>query len=431
MEPLVLTGKYTSCKVFTQDVDQATMSRIFSFLNCPVFEGCSIRVMPDCHEGKGACIGFTAPMGECVIPNVIGVDLGCAIVTVNLQRPEDKTLPNDFRATFDQWLRENVPFGFGHRTSQYPDVRKVFIKMMGHEALWDEFVSEVERIAPIVEQTPEGVFNQIGTMGGNNHFLEIERDLEGCLWLTVHSGSRNFGLRVAEYHQTKAQEQRGGGRRNELAWLEGDDAQQYLKDARVAQKFATLNRLVMLDVLLQNVGGRIWERKDSIITSVHNYIGDDGVIRKGAISAHKDEKVIIPWNMRDGLIVGRGLGNPDWNNSAPHGAGRLMSRGEAKRTLSVHAYEQTMKDAGVWSSCVSESTLDECPQCYKAAADIEACIADTVEVTNRLKPIYNFKASEDPDKRRQKQERKFKREREAKLEAEIRGIDGRIDMEID
>ena len=216
---------------------------------------------------------------------------------------------------------------------------------------------------------------------------------------------------MAEYHQTKAQRILGVSKTNELAHLEGSDAEEYLRDLRTAQKFAELNRLVMLDALLRFRGVRVWELKDSMIQSVHNYIGDDDTIRKGAISAREGEKVIIPWNMRDGLILGAGKGNPDWNNSAPHGAGRSMSRGDAKRGISMHAYERTMADAGVWSSCINEGTLDESPQSYKAASVIEDCIGDTVTVVNRLKPVYNFKASEDPDKKRAKQERKFKQAR--------------------
>ncbi|MFA6235138.1 MAG: RtcB family protein [Bacteroidota bacterium] len=432
MEPLVFTGKYTSCKVFTENIEASAIARVYSFLNCPAFEGVQIRIMPDVHEGKGAVIGFTCPLNPLeslkIVPNVIGVDIGCGVQAVPLS--VEMITPSDF-SDFDKWLRACVPSGFAHRTSPYPDLRKIFIEMIGNASWWDDFEKDVTKISLKIGQTPEQVWNQCGTLGGGNHFIEIARDLEGNLWLVVHSGSRNFGLRIAEFHQRKAQDFHGGNRKNELAWLEGEEAQGYLRDMRVAQKFAMLNRLIMLDSLLQFEETHIWELKDSLITSVHNFIGDDGIIRKGAISAKAGEKVIIPWNMAEGSIVGIGKGNPDWNFSAPHGAGRAMSRGDAKRGISMHAYEQRMTASGVWSSCIDENTLDECPQAYKSSSEVEACIGDTVEVTNRLKPVYNFKASEDPDKKRLKQERKFKRIRDAKFAAENKGIDGQWDKDPD
>lgn len=411
MEPLVFNGKYTSCKVFAPEVENSAIARILGFLNCPVFEGTHIRIMPDVHEGKGAVIGFTCPLdiGNLkVIPNVVGVDGGCGVMTTPF---EIKDPTPEFFQKFDTWLRENVPSGHAHRNGPYGDIKQVFLKMLGNQSQWNAFESDLRVLGQKIDQTLLQILNQNGTLGSGNHFIELEVDLEGRYWLTVHSGSRNLGKRMAEYHQAKAQRILGVGKNNELAHLEGADAEEYLRDLRTAQKFAELNRLVMLDALLRFQGVRVWDLKDSMVQSVHNYIGDDNTIRKGAISAQRGEKVIIPWNMRDGLVLGVGKGNADWNNSAPHGAGRSMSRGDAKRGISMHAYERTMADAGVWSSCINEGTLDESPQSYKVASEVEACIGDTVTVVNRLKPVYNFKASEDPDKKRRKQEARFKRER--------------------
>ena len=380
MDPLVFRGEYADCKVFAPEVEQSAITRIMSFLNCLVFAGVQIRIMPDVHEGKGAVIGFTAPLNTRnlqVIPNVIGVDVGCGVSGMRLWVKNAKTADKAMFADFDTWLRAEVPSGPAHRPSPYKDVRKVFLNMMGHESQWDEFESEIARVGKKVAQSPAQVLSQIGTLGGGNHFIELDLDLSGNVWVVVHSGSRNFGKRVAEYHQAKACEERGFSKTNELAWLEGGSAQEYLRDMRVAQQMAWLNRLVMLDALVRYTGDRVWDRKDSIVTSVHNFIGPDDVIRKGAISAHEGEKIILPLSSAAGLLVGVGKGNADWNNSAPHGAGRCKSRGDAKRDISMHAYERVMEEAGVWSSCICEATLDEAPQAYKDPLVIEACIEDT------------------------------------------------------
>lgn len=409
MEPLVFTGKYTDCKVFAPEVEASAIQRIFSFLNCPVFAGVQIRIMPDVHEGKGAVIGFTAHVGDKVIPNVIGVDIGCGVQGVKSSEKADKV----FFTEFDKWLRAEVPAGKNHRVKPYKDLERVYLEMIGNQSQWSDFEKGIERVGRLVAQSPFQIWCQVGTLGGGNHFIELDEDLQGDTWLTVHSGSRNFGKRVAEWYQTQACIERGFSKTNELAWLEGQSAQDYLRDMRVAQTMALLNRLVMIDALVQFTGGanRVWDRKDSLITSVHNFIGDDDIVRKGAISAHEGEKIILPLHCAAGLLIGVGKGNADWNNSAPHGAGRKMSRGDARRGISMHAYEKVMTEAGVFSTCVGENTLDEAPQAYKDPAVIEECIADTMGITDRLRPVYSFKASEDPDKKRAKQERKFKRER--------------------
>jgi tRNA-splicing ligase RtcB len=297
---------------------------------------------------------------------------------------------------FDKMLRANVPSGFSIRNNHYPAdrVQRLFrdflcpTNVMGNP--WAEFASEVEALATKIGADISKVWRSLGTLGGGNHYVEIGLDEEHTPWLTVHSGSRNFGLRVAEFHQGKAVARMG--KRGGLEWLEGEDAQEYLRDMRIAQRYAMMNRLTMLDALLHN-GFESRVQDTELVTSVHNFIGDDDVIRKGAISAHKGEQVIIPWNMRDGDIRGRGKGNADWNNSAPHGAGRKMARGKAKRELSLEEFRDTMKKANIWSSCIGKDTLDESPDAYKPYEEVLDCIGDTVEVEHIVTPVYNFKAS--------------------------------------
>ena len=405
-------GSQTSGKVFTLDIEAGAIAQVMAFLNHPAFAGCQIRIMPDVHQGSGSVIGFTSPVGQGVIPYVIGVDIGCGIASVQL--PE---IVNGFDfQKFDDHLRKAVPSGFNVRDKAHPNLVRLFLRFLGNNAQWVAFQLELARVATKVGADFNRVILSIGSLGGGNHFVEVdEAKSDGRKWVTIHSGSRNFGLKVADFHQMKAMRAQGTmpvskkgkmvSKPTGLEWLEGADAEEYLHDMRIAQQVATLNRLVMFDALLDPVGD--WQNWQ-MIESVHNYIGDDDIIRKGAVSALAGQPVIIPWNMRDGLILGEGLGNADWNNSAPHGAGRKMSRGEAKRTLSLHAYEQQMQGAGIWSSCVSEATLDEAPGAYKDSAQVEACIGDTVTVKDRLKPVYNFKASEEPRKKAQRDLRAFK-----------------------
>lgn len=396
-ESLIFKGEYATAHVYVGELETEAVNQIYGFLNCPAFQGASIRIMPDCHAGAGAVIGFTAPVGNKIIPNVIGVDIGCGVVMAK----DNGWLLNrlDAKGGFpwlDTVIRENVPSGFRHREQPYEFLGAVFDATIEqhHGADLKAFWPALDAVAAKIGQPIEKVMNQLGTLGGGNHFIEVDQNPHGRLGLTVHSGSRNFGLRIAEYHQKKAQDiMAGGNRRNDLAWLEGNDAQEYLADMRVAQTFARLNRLSILDAIFMATGVSI--RTFETIESVHNFIGDDGMIRKGAVSARKGESVIIPWNMRDGLIVGVGKGNTDWNNSAPHGSGRRMSRGQARRTLSVERFGAEMAEAGVWSSCVGTETLDEAPGAYKPTEEILSIIGETVEIMDTLKPVYNFKAGKE------------------------------------
>lgn len=389
----IITGGKATAIVYGDYPDASETGQIYALLDSPAHKGCAIRIMPDHHAGKGCVIGFTSPLNMeklMIIPALVGVDIGCGVQSINLKgflpAKVVSRLPE-----FDKYLRKNVPAGFNGLDR--PSKRREWLYKWwnGHGSDWDSFEADLENLAARVGTDAGKVWCSCGSLGGGNHFVEIGQGTDDALWLTVHSGSRNFGLRVAEFHQKNAVKRMG--RRNGLEWLKGDEAASYLRDMRLAQKFAMLNRLVMLDVLADFYDLKL--RDVEMITSVHNYIGDDGIIRKGAISANLDESVIIPWNMQSGLILGKGLGNPDWNNSAPHGAGRTMSRSAAKQTLSMDDFRKGMQDAGVWSSCVSKDTLDEAPMAYKDPASIEAYIASTVEIVNRLRPIYNFKAGKD------------------------------------
>jgi len=385
MEPLEYQGKHASCKVFTDSVDGNVVQQIYGFLNSPVFSGCAIRVMPDVHAGKGAVVGFTSPMGDTVIPNVIGVDIGCGVAAVPLTGVSKGEV--NFKA-FDKYLRTSVPAGFKVRGTANRKLGTLFKQHVSdRHPLWPDFERTVNALSEKVGDDPDRTWLSCGTLGGGNHFIEIGRDEDSHdLWLVVHSGSRHFGLAIAQYHQRVATNNMGP--RGGLAWLEGDEAQAYLTDMRVAQMFAHLNRIIMLDALAAYFEVPL----EGLVQSVHNFIGDDNVIRKGAISAHEGEDVIIPWNMRDGIVLGVGKGNADWNNSAPHGAGRKMSRSAARKRLDLGAFRKTMKEAGVWTSCVSKTTLDEAPGAYKAPVNITAFLGETVRVTAQLKPVYNFKA---------------------------------------
>jgi tRNA-splicing ligase RtcB (3'-phosphate/5'-hydroxy nucleic acid ligase) len=577
-------GKYTSCQVMIDVIEEECVKQIYNFLNCPAFEGAKIRIMPDCHAGAGAVIGFTSTLTDKVIPNVIGVDIGCFTgdtkipllngmqatleeleerggsffvysYDINHRRvvpgharavktrqnaellevgisggdvirctpdhnfllldgtyveakdlkpfmslmplyrfyttrdgyetvwaddktqtthlmvdkffhgPREKTLDvhhkdgtwwnNDPRnlvrvehtsrtihnkgnwaqhrsgnkcnptnhkvlwarklsyredvyclqvdtfqnfalsagvfvhncgvasyklgvvdpdfAQLDRYIRDHIPSGFNVNERIHPKI--------------DETADDYRKVARDTEQDENRVVKSLKSLGGGNHFIEVGRDNTGSAWLTIHSGSRNFGLKIANWHQAKAIKTVGKG--HGLEWLEGEDANYYLEHMKIAQRFAAENRRLMAEQILRFFSLKLDDVET--VESIHNYINfEDRILRKGAISAHVGERVIIPWNMRDGLVIGRGKGNVDWNFSAPHGAGRVMGRGQAKRTLDLEKFKESMD--GIWTSCVSKDTLDESPMVYKDHAMIQEAIGDTVDVELTVKPLYNFKA---------------------------------------
>lgn len=381
---LEFKGKFTSCKVFNDNVEETAVQQIYGFLNHPAFENLQIRIQPDVHAGAGAVIGFTSSLGPKIIPNVIGVDIACGVLCYNLGK-----IDVDFEA-LDTFIRGNIPFGNKGRSKiasrHIMDRAYSIIKTNKSLELSGQFLKQIEDVCKYTNQDDNYVKNSLGSLGGGNHFIEIDEDAEHNKFLTIHSGSRNFGMKLALFHQAIANKMNHHG---DLSYLEGDEAQLYVEHSKVAGTYAMLNREIMAQYILEFLKIKPVER----IESVHNYIDfDHGVIRKGSISAQEGEMVVIPWNMRDGLIIGRGKGNADWNYSAPHGAGRKMGRNVAKKTLDIEEFKETM--VGIWSSCINPGTLDESPMAYKDCGVIQELLEPTVEVVNQLKPIYNFKATE-------------------------------------
>jgi len=394
-------------KVFAKTVEQEALDQIGLLLAQPAFNDCKVRIMPDVHAGKGCVIGFTADLGDKAIPNIVGVDIGCGVRVVEL----GKTAV-DF-AALDSTIRNKVPFG-----------RNV------HEGRVVQF-GQIEELQCFRElKDSPRLHRSIGTLGGGNHYIEVDVDNNGVLYLNIHTGSRNLGKQVADYYQKLAcdvmhgfddiiekqnamiVEYKAAGRKGELqsaiaelrrqyrpatidtpddlCYLTGSLRDDYLHDMQICQQFAIVNREWIAKIVLRGLG---IDEDSPYFESIHNYIDlDTNIVRKGAIDASQGKKLVIPMNMRDGCIIGVGKGNSDWNNSAPHGAGRLMSRTKAKATLNLVDYEDSM--AGIFTTSVGSETLDEAPMVYKPIAEILSIIGDTVDVIGVIKPVYNFKASE-------------------------------------
>ena len=365
-----LQGAYNTAKVFTDTAEQSTLNQIEHLLDQSFIAGSKIRVMPDAHAGMGCTIGTTLTITDKAVPNLVGVDIGCGMETVLLK---DKRM--DF-AQLDKVVRQHIPSGFSTRKTPH------------HYR--DEIDLHALRCARHVDLNRATL--SIGTLGGGNHFIEIDRDDDGQLYLVVHSGSRNLGKQICEHYQKAAADtlkRTGKGADRMLAYVEGLLFEDYLHDMAIAQRYADLNRKAMVRELETRIKLTIQEQ----FTTVHNYIDlDSMILRKGAISAQDNEQVLIPMNMRDGSLICIGKGNEDWNYSAPHGAGRIMSRTAAKGSITLTQFENSMK--GIFSSTVNRSTLDEAPFAYKPMEEIIANIKDTVTVVKAIKPLYNFKAAE-------------------------------------
>ena len=355
-------------------IDDTTRLQIQRMLDHPAFAKTYIAIMPDCHAGKGAVIGFTMKMNDYIIPNIVGVDIGCGVLAARFAVDKIE-LP-----AFDRFIKKNIPAGFAiHHKAKVTDdpTLRHWTKVIGMDYA--------------------KALRSIGTLGGGNHFIEVGKDSKENTWVTIHSGSRNFGLRVANHFQRKAWEtlaqNASGNQEKDLAFLlvESQDGQDYLNAARFAQGYASLNRRTILETI-----SRFFVSKPvETIESVHNFIGDDNIIRKGATPARKGERVIIPFNMRDGLALCTGKGSAEYNYSAPHGAGRILSRTKAKQVLSVDAFAQGMKKAGVYTTTANRDTLDEAPGAYKDKELIIQNICETVAIDDFVKPIYNFKAGKE------------------------------------
>lgn len=396
-------------KIFTNNIEETAIEQINLLLEQDAFKNCKIRIMPDVHAGAGCVIGFTGNLGDKVIPNIVGVDIGCGMLCVELGN-----IDLDLEK-LDKVIREYVPSGF-----EVHNERKVKFDRLQELKCYRE-LKDTKRLE-----------RSIGTLGGGNHFIEVDIDEENNKYLVIHTGSRNLGKQVAEYYQELANQlvnynigeykekqkeliktYKEQGRKQEiqsaleelkkeyqvnknkipkdLAYLEGQYREDYLHDMKICQEFAVLNR--------KNIALEIMKQLDCALSfpgnnfeTIHNYISfEDNIVRKGAISARKGERILIPMNMRDGCIIGVGKGNDDWNQSAPHGAGRTMSRIKAKETFNLDEFKESMKD--VYTTSVSEDTIDESPMVYKPMQEIIECIGDTIEIEKVIKPIYNFKAS--------------------------------------
>lgn len=415
---LEVKGKYGVAKIFTDVIEPECINQIKTLLNQSFIEDCKVRIMPDCHAGSGCVIGFTAEIKDKVIPNLVGVDIGCGVLTVPLG-----PVNIDYKC-FDNILRETIAYGRNINKKQ---------KVKFNE------LEDMHCYNDVVRHQLNKVLCAIPSTGSGNHFVEIDEDSEGNKYLMIHCGSRHLGLDVCKYYQNKAGKQedknninllinklKDSGRESEiqktienyksnidkipnnLLYLIGEDKDKYLYDMRICQRYAALNRFTIAEELLKNyfndcqiqlsTGGTFkikqkgkYNIKTEWFDTIHNYIGDDNIIRKGAVAAYENQMLVIPINMRDGVLVCKGKGNPDWNFSTCHGAGRLMSRGEAKRVLELSDYAKEME--GIYSTCINESTLDEAPMAYKNIDNIINNIGDTVEIVNRIYPVYNFKAS--------------------------------------
>lgn len=371
---LTLKGQYNSAQIMIDEIDDTTRQQIERMLDHPAFADTYIAIMPDCHAGKGAVIGFTMKMNDYIIPNIVGVDIGCGVLAARFA-VDDIDLP-----AFDRFIKKNIPAGFSiHREAKVKDD------------------PTLRHWAKVVGMDYAKALRSIGTLGGGNHFIEVGKDTQENIWVTIHSGSRNFGLRVANYFQRKARQtlaqSTAGKDQKDLEYLlvDSQDGQDYLNAARFAQGYASLNRQTILKAISRFFGRTPVET----IESVHNFIGDDNIIRKGATPARKGERVIIPFNMRDGLALCTGKGSSKYNYSAPHGAGRILSRTKAKQVLSVDDFARGMKKAGVYTTTANMETLDEAPGAYKDKDLIIQNIGETVEINDFVKPIYNFKAGKE------------------------------------
>ncbi len=363
-----LRGKYAEAKVFTDIVDQESISQVMGLLNQPFAEGSIVRMMPDIHAGAGCTIGTTMTVGDKICPNLVGVDIGCGMEAIRLK--EKFIEPQKL----DRVIREGVPSGFAVRTKPHPYADKIDLSRLYCHKHIDE----------------DRAYRSIGTLGGGNHFIEANKGQDGSIWLVIHSGSRHMGVEIASHYQKQANlslKEKGIYAPRELAYLDGELMAQYLHDMAIAQSFAELNRSAIADTIIKGMGFHVTER----FATIHNYIDiQRRILRKGAVSAQAGERLLIPMNMRDGSLLCIGKGNPDWNFSAPHGAGRLMSRSAAKEAFTVSEYKKQME--GIFTTSVGRGTLDECPMAYKDMSSIVENIGPTADIQMILRPIYNFKA---------------------------------------
>ncbi|MCD7741815.1 MAG: RtcB family protein [Ruminococcus sp.] len=397
---IILKGKYGKAKVYTDNINESAIKQIIELLNQSFVGGLTVRIMPDVHAGKGCTIGTTMTIKDKIVPNLVGVDIGCGMEVVKLKEEHIEL------QKLDKLIYARIPSGMRirrspHRYNEQIDLNELCCKK--HVSLDRAYLS-------------------LGTLGGGNHFIEADIGDDGSFYIVVHSGSRHLGLEVAQYYQNEAYrrlmeksdvkleeiiaELKADGRQSEidstlkakrenisssvpksLAYVEGELFDEYIHDMRIVQRFAALNRQAMIDEIVKGMGFHVNDQ----FTTIHNYIDTDSMIlRKGAVSAKAGERLIIPINMRDGSLICTGKGNSDWNFSAPHGAGRVLSRSQAKSEFTLSEFKKQMN--GIYTTSVHTSTIDECPMAYKPIDEIIENVKDTVTVNEIIKPVYNFKA---------------------------------------
>lgn len=360
-------GIYAEAKIFTDDAEEYALAQVKMICDNQVAEGSKIRLMPDIHPGKAGPVGLSMTITDKIIPQLLGVDLGCGMTCVKLNKNNA-----DFRK-LDRVIRENVPSGFAIRKEPH---------YMAEEFPWEK----LRCAGHINRQKAE---RSLGTLGGGNHFIELDKNEDGDLYLVIHTGSRHLGAEVAEYYTRLAHtslKEQGAEIPYCMSYLEGDKKDAYVEDVQIVQDYARRNRQIIVREILK---GMKWKAEEQF-SAAHNYLDASGILRKGAIAAEKDAKIIIPANMRDGMILGIGLGNEDWNCSAPHGSGRRLKREDVKSQYTVSDFKKEMN--GIYSSCIGADTLDEAPFAYRSITEISGRIGDTVRITQILKPVYNYKA---------------------------------------
>lgn len=360
-------GIYAEAKIFTDDVEAYAEAQVKMICDNEVADGSMICMMPDIHPGKIAPIGLSMTVTDKVIPQLLGVDIGCGMTCVRL---------NKNKAEFqklDRVIRENIPSGF-------------VIRKEPHHMAGEFSYEKLHCVGHINRQKAQ---RSLGTLGGGNHFIELDKSVDGSMYLVVHTGSRHLGEEVAEYYTKLANaclKEQGREISYYMSYLESDNKTAYLEDVQIIQRYAEWNRQLIVREILK---GMKWKAEEQFSVA-HNYIDDFGILHKGSISARNGERVIIPANMKEGIILGVGKGNAEWNHSAPHGSGRRLKREDVKNQYTVSEFKKEMK--GIYSLCVGADTLDEAPFAYRSITEISEQIKDTVEITEILKPVYNFKA---------------------------------------
>ena len=387
-----IIGKYGMANVYATTVDNSCTSQIYNIMNSPVTENVKVAIMPDTHSGKSVVVGYTQEVKDRLNPSFVGGDIGCGMLVLKVSKDFHMDLPK-----LDKVIHQKIPCGMKHCDKLHPFARNIDITQLIADADYNKELLS------------------ISSLGGGNHFIEVDKDEEGDYYIVIHSGSRHLGIAVAAYWEKRANDFHKSlavkkseliNSKNEkgladlppvvatygLSYLMNKDLEDYLHDMKITQEFARLNREAMLDVIVTEMGIKKRYILDKFCT-IHNYVDTENrILRKGAISLQNEEIAIIPISMAYGSLIVKGKGNPEWNFSGPHGAGRLLSRGDAKNNISMSDYKKSME--GIYTTCVNSSTIDESPMAYKSPEEILENIKDNADVIKVIKPIYNFKASE-------------------------------------